>query len=308
MTPIVQGDGCELWFDIIERPFRFASPFKGGDFALLLVINDKAVSDNEQTALCKEIIEAGCRNAVCAGFKCSSWHDSIDFAFASTARDFDPPDDKYVMTTWHDDESITDVVEFLRLNAWYEDYFPQHFLVVLIGSNATVEEQILEAVHCHFGTTTPSQPARGKLTGMPDRARQIGCFAVLVLGAAVLIWAASEIIPKSRYGYGARRINEKICSLRERRPADVSTKLWEDGVAWASIAHCNICFSEEHTKYSEMLRFERDLDEKLKGSINLNTLKWIGERAAQTGPNGEQYMVKVKWREQWEGTVQAASE
>jgi len=55
-----------------------------------------------------------------------------------------------------------------------------------------------------------------------------------------------------------------------------------------------------------MLRFEQDLDEKLKGRVDLKTLKWIGERAAQTGPNGERYMVYVKWREQWKDTLQAA--
>lgn len=138
------------------------------------------------------------------------------------------------------------------------------------------------------------------------RGRRIGNIVLAVIVVGVLSWAVSEIIPKSRYGCAARRINEKICSLRERRPVAVSEKLWEDRVAWASIAHCNICFSEGHTKYSEMLRFENELDEKLKGPVDLDALNWIGERAAQTGPHGEQYMIKVKWREQWENIIQTA--
>ena len=133
---------------------------------------------------------------------------------------------------------------------------------------------------------------------MPLQTRQIRCFTGLAIVVGVLSWAASEIIPKSRYGYAARRINAKISSLRERRPADVSEKLWDESVAWASIAHCNICFSEGHTKYSEMIRFEHDLDETLKSPVDLDTLKWIGERLEKTGPHGQQYFVKVGWWEQ----------
>jgi hypothetical protein len=140
---------------------------------------------------------------------------------------------------------------------------------------------------------------------MPHVTRRIGCFAVLALVAAVFTWAASEIIPRSRYGHAAQRINKKICLLRERRPPDVSEKLWEDCVAWASTAHCNICFSEGHTKYEGMLRYGEDLDEKLKGEVDLDTLKWIGQRLEKTGPHGQQYFAKVKWWEQWQSTLRA---
>ena len=141
---------------------------------------------------------------------------------------------------------------------------------------------------------------------MWNRSRQqTGCFAVLVLVAGALAWSAAEIFPLSRYSLRSRRINEKICSLRDRRPADVSEKVWEECVAWASIAHCNICFSEGHTTYEAMLRYEEDLDEKLKGQVDLDTLKWIGERLEKTGPQGQQYFVKVKWWEQWESMLHA---
>lgn len=143
---------------------------------------------------------------------------------------------------------------------------------------------------------------------MSHRSWQIASFVSLAFIAAVLAWAASEIIPRSRYGYAARRINAKIGLLGDRRPADVSEKVWEQCVAWASIAFCNVCASEGHTPYTEMSRLEHDLDEKVKGPVDVSTLKWIGERVAQTGPNGERYMVKMGWREQWERIFNAPSE
>jgi hypothetical protein len=49
-----------------------------------------------------------------------------------------------------------------------------------------------------------------------------------------------------------------------------------------------------------MRQFENDLDAKLKEDVDIDTLKWIGERLAKTGPNGAQYFPKVRWWEQWE--------
>jgi hypothetical protein len=139
---------------------------------------------------------------------------------------------------------------------------------------------------------------------MQVRPGQIGCAAILLLGATFLAWAVVEIVPRSRYGYTARRINDKICALADRRPANVDANRWEDSVAWASIASCNILFSEDHTPYESMAQFETDLDAKLKEDVDIDTLKWIGERLAKTGPTGARYFPKVRWWEQWE-TIQS---
>ena len=109
-----------------------------------------------------------------------------------------------------------------------------------------------------------------------------------------------------RYNRGSHRINQKILALEGRRPADVSAKLWDECIAWASIAHGNICFSEEHASYRAMCRFEEQLDEKLKEDVSLSTIAWIGERLAETGPHGQQYM--RTWRKQWELTIEQSEQ
>ena len=53
-----------------------------------------------------------------------------------------------------------------------------------------------------------------------------------------------------------------------------------------------------------MCRFEEQLDEKLKGEVDLATIEWIGECLAETGPHGRQYM--ETWRESWESILEQA--
>lgn len=125
----------------------------------------------------------------------------------------------------------------------------------------------------------------------------LGCLPILIITAGISAWFVARAIPLIRYNHRSQGINEKIKALAGRRPANVSPELWQECVAWASIAEGNICFSEKHASYETMCRFERQLDEKLKNDIDLATIEWIGDRLAETGPHGQQYM--AKWREQW---------
>lgn len=136
-----------------------------------------------------------------------------------------------------------------------------------------------------------------------QRSFQLGCLVLLILVIGFLVWFVSNAVPQIRYNRRSYRINEKIISLQQRRPENVSEQAWADCVAWASIAHCNICFSEGHTSYQAMCRFEDQLDEKLQGEVDLDTIEWIGERLAETGPHGRQYM--NKWWETWKSMHEA---
>jgi hypothetical protein len=131
---------------------------------------------------------------------------------------------------------------------------------------------------------------------LAHRYRLAGSFVVI---AIVSIWIASVLIPAFRYTRGAQRINDKIVSLMERRPREVDATPWNQCVTWASIAHCNICFSEGHTSFMEMSRFELELDERLQRDVRPDTIRWIFERLAQTGPTGQRYIQRFKddWSE-----------
>lgn len=75
-------------------------------------------------------------------------------------------------------------------------------------------------------------------------------------------------------------------SLQSKRPTEVAPVLWECVWVWTRTFHGNISFSPEHVSLDEMCRLRDDLNEKLKGRIDLNTLAWIGDRLGKTGPHG----------------------
>ena len=133
-----KGDVLLAW---LERPFAFVSPFAGGDFALMLFIASDEMSAEEQAALSDALVAQGCRYAVCCGHRCSTWDDSIDYAFLHTDPDLNPPDDRFVMTTWHDDEPLAEVAWFFLWNTEYDEYVPERFLALAVGgTKATLEE------------------------------------------------------------------------------------------------------------------------------------------------------------------------
>ena len=125
----------------------------------------------------------------------------------------------------------------------------------------------------------------------------LGFLPLLILLVGSLVWSVPRWVSLTRHVHCSQRIIKKIRSLEERRSATVSPRLWEECVGWAVTAHCNVCFSEEHASYEAMCRFEEQLDERLKEEIDLGTIEWIGDRLAETGPHGQQYM--ANWREQW---------
>lgn len=140
----------DLWLEQLARPFWFSSPFGGQDFALLLVIADSAITDEDRNALSKEIVHQGCRYAVCTGAQCSQWDDSIDLAFLATSPDFVPSDERFVMTTWHEDEPLEDVIHFFRTRTAFDNFTPNHFLVLILGGDDQTKQAVSSALESGF--------------------------------------------------------------------------------------------------------------------------------------------------------------
>ena len=65
----------------IERPYSFTSPFKGAEFVALIDAVGENITCEEQETINDQIVTSGCRSAVSAGYKSSSWDNSIDMAF-----------------------------------------------------------------------------------------------------------------------------------------------------------------------------------------------------------------------------------
>jgi hypothetical protein len=151
MLQMTKTDEYDLWFSQTDRPFSFSTPFSGQDFALLLVVADRAITDDERDAVSKEVVRQGCRYAVCTGHQCSKWDDSIDLAYLATNPDFSPPDEQFVMTTWHEGEPLEDVAHFFRWNTVFDDFIPQHYLILILGGDAGTAQQVRSSIEKWFG-------------------------------------------------------------------------------------------------------------------------------------------------------------
>jgi hypothetical protein len=77
----------------------------------VLVIED-AVSDGWQALVSDWLVASGCLYMVAWGRDCSSWDDSVDYANLSHFDHGEIPDDAFVMTTWHTDESLSETFRF----------------------------------------------------------------------------------------------------------------------------------------------------------------------------------------------------
>jgi hypothetical protein len=150
MERIVQNSEFDVWFDVIEKPYNFSSPFNSQEYIVLLVINDSDVSDVEQKDLSEQLVASRIRYAVCTGYECSTWDDSIDYAFIFSDPNLEPPKERFVMTTWHENESIEDVVEYFRWNTVFDDFVPKNFLALFVGESSELYYRTLKSLRYFF--------------------------------------------------------------------------------------------------------------------------------------------------------------
>lgn len=144
---LVHDDGeRRLWSARLERPYLFASPVRGREFALLLVVIDDSISPAEQNWLSSEFVLQGCRSACCAGHACSSWDDSIDWAYLDTCPDLQPQDENFVMTTWHEGEALDEAAWcFIHCSA-FDGWVPSDFVILCLGGDAAAERRVIDSV------------------------------------------------------------------------------------------------------------------------------------------------------------------
>lgn len=114
------------------RPFR------------TIVVIDEEVTPAWQAKVSVWLVESGCLYVVAWGKECSAWDDAVDMA---NMRAFDYsgiPDDRFVMTTWHDKEPLIDVFWFSKHHALHSTVELAHTLVLHVSSQNREQEFLLD--------------------------------------------------------------------------------------------------------------------------------------------------------------------
>lgn len=80
----------------------------------MILIVEAEVTPEWQTLVSDWIVRSGCLYMMAWGIECSSWDDSVDWANIDKFGEVPIPDDGFVTTTWHLDESLEEVFEFSK--------------------------------------------------------------------------------------------------------------------------------------------------------------------------------------------------
>lgn len=95
-----------------------------------LILIEREVSNDYRNEVSEALVAAGCLYALAWGLDCFIWDDSVDWAFLEHYDYGEYPEDKFVMTTWHDDETLEETVDFAKQCTKYSDVKLDDILVL----------------------------------------------------------------------------------------------------------------------------------------------------------------------------------
>jgi len=109
-------------------------------FKAIVVIEDD-VSQMWQWEVSRWLVRSGCRYMMAWGKEPSSWDDSVDEANLEAFDYEDIPDTEFIMTTWHDDEELSEVFWFSKNSAGHPVYVLSETVILHI-SHTDKERQL----------------------------------------------------------------------------------------------------------------------------------------------------------------------
>jgi hypothetical protein len=185
-------------------------PFDRGEFAAWILSADPALEPAEQNSIATALIDAGCRFAVSSGYNASSWDGAVDYAYLlrHPGPEVDPAN--FVMTSWHENESLDEVAEFFVRNTSFETFSPKLFVVVGVGVDAPLQNAYV--LVCELvGAWNPTagafanKPRSGSMIGddFPCRIAAPGKIQMLIVrGTAILAAVVLGLIASCDFSQG----------------------------------------------------------------------------------------------------------
>jgi len=117
----------------LDAPSTVA-PLPYAAFVLLFAADGRGVTDETLREQASQFLKAGARYVCCWGPDCKRVHDAFDLA--ATDLGFNR-EGAVVMTTWHDQESLKDVVWFAANAAFSDEAYPEAddaLVAIAVGS------------------------------------------------------------------------------------------------------------------------------------------------------------------------------
>jgi len=80
------------------------------------------------------------------GIDATDWDSSVDMAFIASDPDFNPPDERFIRTTWHDNQSIAEVLWFACNCTNFDAHDFHDYVMIMVGENPDVESELMTAI------------------------------------------------------------------------------------------------------------------------------------------------------------------
>ena len=114
------------------------SPFRS------VVVVEETVTPEWQATVSEWLVKSGCLYMMAWGKECSSWDDSVDNANLAEFNYEEIPKDKFVMTTWHDNEPLKEVFFFSKYNGFHPNVELENTLLLHISNTNKEKDYINE--------------------------------------------------------------------------------------------------------------------------------------------------------------------
>jgi hypothetical protein len=119
---------------IAEAPTAVSMPFCGEPFGLLIAQFGEPIEVTERGKWVDAIIASPCALTAAWGAACSAWDDEVDHALV--AQNLDRGSDRFIMTTWHEQETLAEALEFFFRDAFGENGRPHYYAILVFGASS----------------------------------------------------------------------------------------------------------------------------------------------------------------------------
>ena len=107
-----------------------------------VIVSEVAVTQDWRNRIAGWLVNGGCLYVVAWGVECQEWHDTVDWTVLEAFDFGDVPDDKFVMTTWHDNEPLSDALWFAGHCALHPDIDLEETIILHIADEGRRDEMM----------------------------------------------------------------------------------------------------------------------------------------------------------------------
>lgn len=143
MKSIYKTKNKHIWLENFLETKEIIFPFNGEPFVCMIWNNKE---DFVSPPLIQKVLQENCKYFLAGGKNSENWHHYADEIHISLYPDFSPPDWEHVMTTWHENETLEEVMWFALNNTNFDHHDFKNYVLIEIDTHFS-QMEILKLIH-----------------------------------------------------------------------------------------------------------------------------------------------------------------